>query len=119
MSFREYKLNVPENDFMNGFRETKSLVERVMKGLVRLVGAVRIRVTIDAEMERIIQPFYPRDAGFRSTLKDLTSEQGIPALMTLVFNQIESSIERYNLEGMSGCRLARVKRVRVMVVKKS
>ena len=117
MSSKEYSLAVPSNDFDHGLEMTKSLVRKMIRGLIRLVGPVKVRVTIDAEMKQLIEPGKKRDSGFRSRLRHINSESEIPELMNAMFNQIETAVEHYNEAGMSGCYLSKIKGVRLLAVR--
>jgi hypothetical protein len=117
MSFKEYKLSVPWDDYMGNLVNTKALVSQLMRGFIRLVGPVRVRITIDAVMERFIEPISERDAGFRATFKTVRSESEIPSAVAEMISQIENAVDHYNANGMSGCRLGKIKGVRVMAVR--
>ena len=117
MSFKEYKLTVPHNDYMGGLANTKSVVSQMIRGLIRLVGPIKVRITIDAVMERVVQPNEERDAGFRATFRTFRTESEIPSIISEMINQIETNVDHYNEHGMSGCRLGKIKGVRLMVVR--
>ena len=102
---------------MVGYGESRTLLRRLMTGLFLLVGPFKIRVTVDTIMERVIPPTNKRDAGFRSTLRSLNSEDDIDDLIAVIFDQIENAIDHYHRNGMSGCRIGKIKSVRAMVVK--
>lgn len=117
MSVREYHLPVSQNDHKSGFYQTRHLLKRMMIGLIRLVGSVKFRLTIDLIMKRPIGEEEQREAGFRSTLRSLNSEAEIDSLISEIMNQIDNSIDKYCDAGMSGCTMWRTVGVRVMVVK--
>ena len=116
MSLAEYVLSVPEDDWTNGLQRTKQLVRRMTRRLLRIVGSIRFRITIDAVMERFVPPVNQNEAGFRSTLKQIPDSSHLDEVLTQSFNQLEKSVETYNRNGMSGSRLKTIKQVRVLVV---
>ena len=81
MSYKEYKLTVPEDDHIFNLVNTELMASRMIRGLIRLVGPVKVRLTLDAVMERFIEPNDKRDAGFRATFRDVSSESEIPTVI--------------------------------------
>ena len=81
MSYKEYKLTVPEDDYMFNLVNTELIVSRMIRGLMRLVGPVKVRLILDVIMERFIEPTAERDAGFRASFRDVRSESEIPTVI--------------------------------------
>ena len=97
--------------------ESRDLVQRVVRGLLRLEGPVKVRITLDVLMDQHIKPNKKRESGFRSTLRSINTEDDIPNFVDTMFTQIETSIEHYNSAGMSGCYVSRIKGLRLLAIR--
>lgn len=114
-STKEYILPVPTDDYSQGLSRTRSLVRRLIRNLLKHIGAVKFKITIDAVMEK--EPGTSRKAGFRTTLTLISFENDIENILDSMFVKLENSIESYNKGGFSSASVKEITKVRVLVVK--
>lgn len=114
-SSKEYTLHVPDDDYNRGFNRTRALVKRLIRRLLKHIGAVKFKITIDAIMEKEMGA--TRKAGFRTALTLISFESDLNEILDKKFGKLENSIESYNKGGFSSATVKDITRVRVLVIK--
>ena len=114
-SFKEYILPIPEDDFNNGFKNSKKIANRVLTKLMRRLGSIKFKLTIDALMKKEGSG-ESRKAGFRSKLTSVAFVEDVQKVLQDSFNKLEESIMNYNKNGMSCCLVQSIK-VKILVIR--
>ena len=114
---KEYPLPVNSNDYINNFAQTKKKLKRFGMKMFERVGYFSMRVTIDALMEKPGPEPKTQRAGFRSFLTPVRRSADVESIVESKFSKIENDIDNYNKNGMSGCIVKEILRVRILIVK--
>ena len=114
---KEYTIPTDHNDYVYNFTKSKRRIIRMATKLLQKVGAFSFRVTLDLVMEKMVNPPITQSAGFRSSLQPVSRVVDVVNVVESKFAKIENTIDGYNKNGMSGCVVKQVSKVRVLVVK--
>ena len=114
---KEYVIPVKPDDYIMNFAQSKHRVKRFIEEFFDRFGLFSFRVTLDVIMEKAGPDPKTQTAGFRSSLEPVRRSEDIESIVLTKFNKIDNSIDGYNLNGMSGCVLKEIVKLRVLVVK--
>ena len=114
---KEYDIPVNPFDHITNFSQTKRRIKRFATTFFELLGYFSFRVTLDLLMEKQSPNPKTQAAGFRSNLQPVRRLRDIDSMIESKFDKIGQSIDGYNQNGMSGCVISEIVKIRVLVVK--
>ena len=112
---KTYVITVREDDFTYNFEQSRKLARRLLTNLMRQIGSIKFRMTIEVLMEK--PPDKEMDAAFRSPLRHVPFTSSLRDILDSKFLKIIRSIDNFNANGMSGCRVKYIKSFKILVVR--
>lgn len=111
---KTYDLDVPADDFIRNFDETRKALKYLLKKILKR-GSAKVGITIETIMFK--DPDIRQAAAFRSKMTPIGFADDVPDIVASKINKITQTIELYNQNGMSGSVVEKVTSVKARVLR--